>query len=202
MNIPDKLNLPIAQITVPVIVKGLLDIFSEVRIRKMGFVNPDLTIHEDSFFNILCANLTEKAKYSQVPFYLWRWRDASVCRHDKDYILKTFNNLIDSNDALIDEFIKRGYEDRATFYSACMIFDAYYTMNKKEWLDKTHKNYRDAVEERFSRYYRKHKERWESMSEQDKMTISNGIRQRVIKEGMPMESITINQWLEHVSEMG
>lgn len=70
--------------------------------------NPKLTIHEDSFFNILAQNLTESAKYCPTPFYLWKWRDTSVCRHDKDYILKTYNNMLDSNDALIDEFNNRG----------------------------------------------------------------------------------------------
>ena len=44
--------------------------------------NPDLTIHEDSYFNILCQNLSNNVKYCESPFYLWRWRDESVCRHD------------------------------------------------------------------------------------------------------------------------
>ena len=32
--------------------------------------NDNLTIHEDSYFNILCQNLTENAKYCPFPFYL------------------------------------------------------------------------------------------------------------------------------------
>lgn len=42
--------------------------------------NDALTIHEDSYFNCLCQKLTQDAKYCQTPFYLWRWRDDSVCR--------------------------------------------------------------------------------------------------------------------------
>ena len=72
--------------------------------------NPKLTIHEDSYFNILCQNLTNKGKYCQAPFYLWKWRDNSVCRHDPKYILKTYNNMLDSNDALVDEFISRNMQ--------------------------------------------------------------------------------------------
>lgn len=34
--------------------------------------NPKLTIHEDSYFNILCQNLTTNVKYCQTPFYLWK----------------------------------------------------------------------------------------------------------------------------------
>lgn len=163
--------------------------------------NPSLTIHEDSYFNILAQNLTEQGKYCPTPFYLWKWRDASVCRHDKDYILKTYNNMLDSNDALVDQFIRRGKEDKARFYTGFMLFDAYYTMNKKEWTDKTNKAYRDAVEDRFSEYYKKHLPLWEKLSEQEKMMISNGVRTRSVNEGMPMESITIDAWLKHISNI-
>lgn len=163
--------------------------------------NPSLTIHEDSYFNILAQNMTQEAKYCPTPFYLWKWRDESVCRHDPDYILKTYNNMLDSNDALVSEFVKRGHDDKANFYVGFMIFDAYYTMNKKEWIDKTNESYRDAVEKRFTSYYKKHKSRWDKLTEQEKMAISNGVRTRSVMEGMPMETITINSWLEHISEI-
>lgn len=164
--------------------------------------NDSLTVHEDSYFNILAQNCTEpeKAKYCPTPFYLWKWRDASVCRHDPDYLLKTYNNMLDSNDTLIDEFEQRGMSDKAKFYVCFMIFDAYYTMNKKEWLDKTNINYRNAVNKRFSEYYHKHKHQWEAVSEQEKMMISNGVRQKSVMEGMPMESITIEDWLSSFSK--
>lgn len=160
--------------------------------------DPKLTIHEDSYFNILAQNLTENGKYCPTPFYLWKWRDASVCRHDKEYILKTYNNMLDSNDSLVDEFIKRGKMDKAIFYTGFMVFDAYYAMNKKEWIDQTNQKYRQAVEKRFHDYFQKHKPEWDKITETDKMVISNGVRTRYITEGMPMESITIDAWLSHI----
>lgn len=162
--------------------------------------NPSLTIHEDSYFNILARELApvDRAKYCPTPFYLWKWRDVSVCRHDKDYILKTYNNMIDSNDALVGEFERRGIFDKAHFYVGFMVFDAYYTMNKKEWIDKTHKDYRDAVENRFATYFAARRKMWDKITEQERMAISNGIRSRSVGEGMPMESITINDWLKHI----
>lgn len=160
--------------------------------------DPNLTIHEDSYFNILAQNLTEDAKYCAQPFYLWKWRDSSVCRHDPDYILKTYNNMLDSNDALVREFERRGKHDKALFYVAFMTLDAYYTMNKREWLDKTHADYREAVERRFARYYADHRAQWAEVSDADRMMISNGVRQRSVMEGMQMESMTIDAWLEHV----
>lgn len=163
--------------------------------------NPNLTIHEDSFFNILCQNLSTNVKYCQAPFYLWKWRDESVCRHDPKYILKTYRNMIDSNDALIQEFIKRGVADKAAFYTAFMIFDAYYTMNKPEWINQENKSYRQDTEKRFSAYYKEYKVIWDAIPINDKMQISNGIRQRSINEGMQMEKMTIDRWLKKIEKL-
>ena len=162
--------------------------------------NPNLTIHEDSYFNILCQNLSKNVKYCQTPFYLWKWRDESICRHDPKYILKTFNNMIDSNDALIEEFLNRNIIDKARFFVAFMIFDSYYTMNKPEWINQENKEYRDSTEHHFAEYYKKYKNMWEKVPTNDKMAISQQIRGRSVMEGMQMEKITIEDWLKHIEE--
>ncbi len=163
--------------------------------------NDNLTIHEDSFFNILCQNLSQNVKYCQTPFYLWKWRDESVCRHDPKYLLKTYKNMLDSNDALTDEFVKRGLLDKAMYYVSFMIFDAYYTMNKPEWINQENQEYRDMTERRFSSYYSKRKDLWNSLPAQNKMQISNAVRGRNIGEGMQMEAVTIDGWLRHIEEL-
>ena len=160
--------------------------------------NPDLTIHEDSFFNIQCASLSQNVKYCPYPFYLWKWRDDSVCRHDPKYILRTYRNMIDSNSALIAEFRKKGHPDKAAFYTVFMIFDAYYTMNKPEWIDQENQEYRNATERYFAEYYKTHKKTWENFPYQEKMNISQGIRGRSVQEGMRMESMTVDEWLKHI----
>ena len=162
--------------------------------------NDKLTIHEDSYFNILCQSLSQNVKYCQTPFYLWKWRDESVCRHDPKYILKTYNNMLDSNDALVDEFSRRGIKDKAMFYCGMIVFDAYYMMNKPDWVNQENKEYRDNVERRFADYYRKHIDLWNAISDSDKMYISNQIRTRSISEGMQMEKVTIDMWLKNILE--
>ena len=163
--------------------------------------NPALTIHEDSYFNILCQNLSPNVKYCSTPFYLWRWRDESVCRHDPKYILRTYRNMLDSNDALVDEFLRRGMLDKAAFYTAFMIFDAYYTMNKPEWVDTLNGEYRQATECRFAAYYLKHRDLWDSLPPVNRMQISNAVRSRSVSEGMMMEAVTIDGWLRHIATL-
>lgn len=163
--------------------------------------NERLTIHEDSYFNILCQNLSKEVKYCITPFYLWKWRDDSVCRHDKKYILKTYSNMLDSNDALIDEFVDRNMRDKASFYVTFMIFDAYYTMNKPDWINQDNKEYRDSTEQRFAEYFTKHKDMWNAVSDIDKMQISMMVRNRSVMEGMQMESMTISEWLQYIEQL-
>lgn len=163
--------------------------------------NDSLTIHEDSYFNILCQNLSQNVKYCTVPFYLWKWRDESVCRHDPKYILKTYNNMLDSNDALISAFLSRGLMDKAMFYVVFMIFDAYYTMNKPDWINQENKEYRDKTEKRFADYFRAHEDMWTAMPMPQKMQISSGVRGRSVNEGMQMEAITVDGWLKHIMEL-
>lgn len=163
--------------------------------------NESLTIHEDSFFNCLAQRMTADVKYAQQPFYLWKWRDRSVCRHDPKYILKTYNNMLDSNTALVNELIKRDKKEDAAFFACSMIYDAYYTMNKKEWLDQENQDYRQKTEKRFQKYYHEFKELFESIKQEQRLQIVMGMRNRFFTEGLLLESITFDDWIRHIEEM-
>ena len=162
--------------------------------------NPDLTIHEDSYFNCLAQKCAREIKYCQTPFYLWKWRDESVCRHDPKYILKTYNNMLDSNTALVKELLRREKKEDAQFYSVAMIYDAYFTMNKDEWINQENKEYRYNTEKRFKEYYLEFKHLFESINKDVKAQIIMSIKNRFYGEGLLMESITFDDWIKHVEE--
>lgn len=163
--------------------------------------NENLTIHEDSYFNCLCQRLAKELKYSQTSFYLWRWRDNSVCRHDPKYILKTYNNMLDSSDALVQQFLDRGHKEDAMYYSVGMIYDAYFTMNKNEWLNQENKEYRHATERRFKEYWLKYKYLHDSIPDDIKTQVIMGIKNRMYAEGMILETLTFNDWIKQVEEI-
>ena len=163
--------------------------------------NDALTIHEDSYFNCLCQRLAKELKYSQTTFYLWRWRDESVCRHDPKYILKTYNNMLDSNDALIEQFVKRNRIQDAQFFAVNMIYDAYFTMNKQEWLNQQNSEYRLATERRFKSYWMKYKYLHDGIPNDAKTQIIMSIKGRMYAEGVVLETITFNEWIQQVEAM-
>lgn len=160
--------------------------------------NDALTIHEDSYFNCLCQRLAKELKHSMTSFYLWRWRDDSVCRHDPKYILKTYNNMLDSNDALVGQFLKRGRTQDAQFFAVNMIYDAYFTMNKAEWLNQQNHEYRIATEKRFKDYWLKHKPLHDTIQQDTKTQIIMSIKNRMYAEGMVLEAMTFDTWIKQV----
>lgn len=160
--------------------------------------NDKLTIHEDSYFNYLAQKCAKELKFSPTPFYLWRWRDESVCRHDPKYILKTYNNMLDSNTALVNELKRRGRTNDAQMCATQMIYDAYFTMNKKEWINQENKKYRKATEKRFKKYYTDFKDLFDTINEQEKAQIIIGVKNRFFAEGLLMESITFDDWIKWV----
>lgn len=163
--------------------------------------NPDLTIHEDSYFNCLAQKCSDNVKYCPTPFYLWKWRNDSVCRHDPKYILKTYRNMLDSNTALVKELIRRDKKSEAQFYSVAMIYDAYFTMNKSEWLNQENQQYRYETEKRFKDYFSEFKGLFESVGEAEKTQIVMGIKNRMFAEGLLMESITFEDWIKHIEAL-
>lgn len=162
--------------------------------------NDELTIHEDSYFNCLCQKLSQNVKYCPTSFYLWKWRDESVCRHDPKYILKTYNNMLNSNTALVKEFERRGKVSDAQFYATMMIYDAYFTMNKDEWINQENRQYRDATEKRFAQYYRDFEHLYKGIAQEAKAQIIMSIKNRMYGEGLLMESITFDAWIKGVLE--
>lgn len=158
--------------------------------------NPDLTIHEDSYFNVQCQSFTDQPKYLKDGFYLWKWREDSVCRSDPKYILKTYHCLVDSIDSLIEKFESAKKHDKAVYYTAFLLISAYYTLNKPEWRDSENLEYITNTEKRLYEFFNKYQSNWKECSMETALEISNEQRSKLIKEGMLLEQLTIPQWLE------
>ena len=165
--------------------------------------NESLTIHEDSYFNCLCQKLLkddDRGRYCPMPFYLWKWRDDSVCRHDKLYLNKTYVNMLDSNTALIRELLSRKRETDARFFATSMIYDAYYSFNCDRWWSTEGNGYLLPTEQRFKRYWQDFKWLMEKTTKEEQMQIVSGIRNRFFQEGLMLERITFADWIEHIEK--
>lgn len=160
-----------------------------------------LTVHEDSYFNMLATNAAKdgsRIKYSDVPIYLWKWRDDSVCRHDPLYLQKTYPNYLDSLTALIGQLDQRKLESQRNLVLCQSIFDTYYLMNTPKWLTQDNQEYRMNTEKRFRDFYAQFHGIWMSIDNSFKMSVSNAVRTSKVKSGMEMEKLTFDQWIYYI----
>jgi hypothetical protein len=76
-----------------------------------------------------------------------------------------------------------------------MIYDAYFTMNKDEWLNQENEEYRLMVEKRFKNYWLKYKDLHNNIDKDYKNSIIVNLKNRMFSEGVFLESITFNEWI-------
>lgn len=82
-----------------------------------------------------------------------------------------------------------------------MVFDCYFSMNKKEWISWKNQDYRNTTEIRFRKYYEDFKELFDGTPENIRDQMIMGIKNRMFNEGLILENITFADWLKHISEL-
>lgn len=161
----------------------------------------ECTIHEDNVLNGQVQSCTNKIKWCPTPFYLWKWRDESICRKDPLYLKKTYVDLIKSSTHLINWYISKNKMDNARQTVCQLVFDSYYTFCHPSWKTIETQEYRDNTEKKFAEFFKKYEHLWNECPDQLKMGVSNGIRQREVVSGMEMEDKTLEQYLEHLRNL-
>ena len=162
---------------------------------------PDVKYHEDSGYNILAINTAKSVKYCGFPIYLWKWRSNSVCREDPLYILKTYTRMIYSNTYLVQDFLDRGMLEQAKFYTATLIYNTYYMLNKPMWTDPMNAKYRYETEKCFKQYFISHRDLFNSLDIQVRNKVISGAKHRVLMEGVMLEQFTFEDWIKHIEEL-
>lgn len=163
--------------------------------------NTKLLVHEDATYNFLAISTAKIKETCEVPIYLWKWRDDSICRADPLYVLKTYNEMIAANIQLVEDLLTRNLYDSAKFQVGQLVYNTYFAMNKSIWLDPMHAKYRYETEKCFKRYFKKHKKLFEMINPEMKTRLISGIKHRVLREGILLEQFTFDEWIEHIEEL-
>lgn len=158
--------------------------------------NETLKVHEDSYFNLLCYKVAKNRKIGEMIYYLWRWRDDSICRRDEQYLLKTYPYMVDSSDALVEEFSRRGMHEEARYYATYMMYDVYFLLNQEAWME--HREYRERLEERFGEFYARWKDLIREVEPEHEKNIIRETKGRAYKDGVYLEHITFGEWMRHI----
>lgn len=162
--------------------------------------DPELTIHEDSNFNIIAKNLSDSkdVKYYPQAFYLWRYRKDSVTRTDPKCKLKTYPCVIDSLDKAIARLISANLVDSVNLYICTTILNVYFMMNTYEYQDEDNLVYKEALDRRLQSFILKYIEEYKNIPDSFLSEVYNIARKKYVDEGMPIEHIAFNDYLEYV----
>lgn len=164
--------------------------------------HPDLTIHEDGYFNVLVYSLAKDRNTKiNATIYLWAWNDDSVVRKDDtdDFLLDTYDHLMRQRIALTDEYIKRDMQEETMLTVIKSVVDAYYDFQQHEWRLPKNKARKELAERWFCAYLKRFAHIYAKADVKRVSQLSVISRGRVLTNNtMLMESETLIQWLEHI----
>lgn len=162
--------------------------------------DPDLTLHEDSFFNHLCmVTADDQIRDVGTPFYLWRWNDNSTVRQNKEhFVLRTYPELMKVRMRICEELKKRDFVD-AYFTCVCKtVLDSFYDFNKTEYcIDKNAKMAREA-EKAFRKFWMKYGDSFNECNMQRIGEIAVASRAIAYEHGLKLERFDLRTWLKHI----
>lgn len=174
------------------------EVFVHGKVYRRGFLDdndlrfdPELTIHEDHYFNFLCKDIAGKGRFCPTPFYLWKYRADSTVRADDKFLLRTYDHLLKSNRHLVDELLRRGMDDKAARTYLDMVFEAYHTFN-------TWKGDDDLKAEKypcFVEYFEAHRDIWDGCPKDIRKDYQEACYKRMFGDGKPKLQEKLEAWL-------
>ena len=172
----------------------------EFLIENLVRFDEELTIHEDSYFNVIANMLAEERVHEMSPaVYLWKYRDESIVRKDRNcYIYKTYDHLIKVRRAITRNLEQR--ERYAEMYQAISktIMDSYYDFQRPDALKDENRELIKKAEKAFAEYYREFKDEYKNVNIKDKAQMSYLCRINAYQNGMLIENETLKQFLTRI----
>lgn len=166
------------------------------------FFDAAMTIHEDGYFNMMVyatAQHEGKIKTISTPLYIWCWNNNSVVRSNrKDFVLRTYDDVILTRDGLCEQFKARGYkEDFET--AVCMtVLNSYYDFQKTSYTAPQNAKYCRNAEKAFKRFWVKYKSVFTDQTNQRIAEVARVARENAFKNGMLFEQMDLRSWLRHI----
>ena len=159
----------------------------------------EFTLHEDGYFMQLAFACAKGVKNIETPFYLWCWRDDSVCRQD-EFVLKTYVDLVKVRNALSEKFkAKNRMDEYRKSVLATLVF-AYYDFQKPSFNDPKLSEYVIPARKAVRKFWRKYQDVIKGMTRRDIADAMHAGRILAYKSGMLYETMTLMQFIKVLEE--
>ena len=161
-----------------------------------------MTLHEDGYFNMLVYTVAQhegRIKTIGTPIYLWRWNDESVVRNNrKDFVLKTYENVMQTRIGLCDELKRRGYEEDFRTAVCMTVMNSYYDFQKPRYNVPENAKYVKIAEKEFRKFWMKFNRTFYDLTNAKIAEVAQVARGNAVKNGMLMERQSLNEFLKHI----
>ena len=160
----------------------------------------ELTIHEDSYFNVIANMLAENRVHEMSPaVYLWKYRDDSIVRKDRDcYVFKTYEHLMKVRRAITKNLEQRERYNEMYQAISKTITDSYYDFQRQDALKEENRPIIEKAEKAFAEYYREFKDEYKNVNIKDKAQMFYLCRINAYANGMLIENETFKQFLTRI----
>ena len=168
--------------------------------------DPAMTIHEDGYFNTV-AYVTAKhegiVKVIDTPFYLWRWNDNSTVRREKeDFVLRTYQQLMQTRLGATEQLKKRGYEEEFRTTVGMTVLNSYYDFQKTSYCISKNAKYRMTAEKAFHTFWKAYKSVFNDLTNAEVSAIAVAARDNAVKNGMLFEQESLRNFLAGIEKTG
>lgn len=162
--------------------------------------NEELTIHEDSYFNVIGNMLADGNIHEMSPaVYLWKYRDESIVRKDRDaYVFKTYDHLMNVRRAICRELERR--ERYAEFYQAISktFIDSYYDFQKPDCLKPENKEIIEKAERAFADFFKEFRGEYQNVGIKDTAQMMYLCRMNAYMNGLLVERETLQEFINRI----
>ena len=164
--------------------------------------DPAMTLHEDGYFNMLVFVVTKHEgvqKYIDTPFYLWRWNDNSVVRSDKkDFVLKTYDSVMQTRIGICNQLRERGYEDEYRTAVCMTVCNSYYDFQKDSYRISANQKHIRKAEKAFKHYCDLFGKVFNDCTNGEIAEIARAARETAYKNGFLFERETLRQFINRI----
>ena len=162
--------------------------------------NEELTIHEDSYFNVLANMLADGNLHEMSPaVYLWKYRDDSIVRVDREaYVFKTYDHLMKVRRAICNELKRR--ERYAEMYQAISktFIDSYYDFQRPDCFKPENKEIIEKAEKAFAEFFKEFRGEYQNVNIKDTAQMMYLCRTNAYINGMLVEHETLQEFINRI----
>jgi glycosyltransferase involved in cell wall biosynthesis len=166
-------------------------------LRKYNIRFPDgINLHEDSYFNSLVVALGNGSIHEiSNPMYLWRFNPNSVVRHEDDFLVRTYPDLVEVWNRICLYFKTARMETELKAMVCKFILSAFYTFQLGTFMAPRNEKYRRIAHKAVSEWFRKYRKIFYGCGDKMVSDYVKVLRKDAEQNGLLFERIDLNSWL-------